>query len=155
MMAEQKILLPYNFTILDQKAIDFVIRTFVHLEEFKISLFNAYTPVPEIEAHGASVMGKLKGNLTYLSQQIMQQEAELKIVKEKLVQSGFAQSRIQMLFRPRKKDIASEIIEVATQDNFSVIVINHKPGKASRFLTGSVFNKVVSALKDVTVCIVS
>ena len=154
-MAEQKILLPYNFTILDQKAITFVIRTFVHLEDFEVTLFNAYTPVPEIESPDSSVMGKLKGNLSYLSQQIMQQEAELKAVKEKLVQSGFAQSRVQMLFRPRKKDIASEIIEVATQDNFSVIVINHKPGKASRFLTGSVFNKVVSALKDVTVCIVS
>ena len=155
MMAEQKILLPYNFTILDQKAIAFVSRTFVHLEEYEITLFNAYTPVPEIEAHSTSVMGKLKGNLTYLSQQIMQQEAELKIVKEKLVQSGFATNRIQTLFRPRKKDIATEIIEVATQDKFNVIVINHKPGKASRFLTGSVFSKVVSALKDVTVCIVS
>jgi hypothetical protein len=155
MMAEQKILLPYNFTILDQKAITFVSRTFVHLEEYEITLFNAYTPVPEIEAHSTSVMGKLKGNLTYLSQQIMQQEAELKIVKEKLVQSGFAPGRIQTLFRPRKKDIATEIIEVATQDKFSVIVINHKPGKASRFLTGSVFSKVVSTLKDVTVCIVS
>jgi hypothetical protein len=155
MMAEQKILLPYNFTRLDQKAIDFVSRTFVHLDEFEITLFNAYTPVPEVEAHSASVMGKLKGNLTYLSQQIMQQEAELKIVKDKLVQGGFASSRIQILFKPRKKDIAAEIIDLATRDKFSVVVINHKPGKASRFLTGSVFNKVVSVLKDVTVCIVS
>ena len=100
-------------------------------------------------------MGKLKGNLSYLSQQIMQQETELKAVKEKLVQSGFAQSRVHTIFKPRKKDIATEIIEVATQDKFGVIVINHKSGKASRFFTGSVFSKVVSALKDVTVCIVS
>lgn len=154
-MAEQKILLPYNFTILDQKAITFVIHTFVHLEEFEVTLFNAYTPVPEIESHDTSVMGKLKGNLSYLSQQIMQQETELKAVKEKLVQSGFAQSRVHTIFKPRKKDIATEIIEVATQDKFGVIVINHKSGKASRFFTGSVFSKVVSALKDVTVCIVS
>ena len=155
MMAEKKILLPYNFTILDQKAINFVIRTFVHLEEFEVTLFNAYTPVPEIESHDSSVMGKIKGNLSFLSQQIMQQETELKAVKEKMVQSGFAQSRVQTIFKPRKKDIASEIIEVATQGEFDIIVINHKRGKASRFFTGSVFSKVISALKDVTVCVVS
>jgi hypothetical protein len=153
-MAE-KILLPYNFTNLDQKAITFVIRTFVHLEQFEVTLFNAYTPVPEIESHDSSVMGKLKGNLTFLSQQIMQQESELKAVKEKMVQSGFAQSRVNTIFKPRKKDIATEIIEMATLDKYEVIVINHKHGKASRFFTGSVFSKVVSALQDVTVCVVS
>ena len=154
-MAEQKILLPFNFTALDQKAIDFVNRTFAHLEEAKITVFNAYTPVPEIEAHSASVMGKLKGNLTYLSQQIMQQETELEAAKEKLIQGGFAQSAVETVFKPRKKDIAAEIIELASKDQFDVIVINHKSGRASRFFTGSVFSKVVSALKDVTVCIVS
>ena len=154
-MAVQKILLPYNFTILDRKAIAFVSRTFAHLEEVEITLFNAYTPVPEIEAHDTSVMGKMKGNLSYLSQNIMQREAELGTVKEKLVQSGFAQNSILTVFKPRKKDIATEIIELAKKDNFDIIVINHKSGKASRFFTGSVFSKVVSALKDITVCIVS
>ncbi|NNL76134.1 MAG: universal stress protein [Desulfobacterales bacterium] len=154
-MAAQKILLPYNFTNLDQKAIAFVSRTFVHLGEVEITLFNAYTPVPEIEAPDTSVMGKLKGNLSYLSQKIMQREAELGEVKEKLVQSGFAQSAVCTVFKPRKKDVATEIIEHAIKDKFDIVVINHKSGRASRFFTGSVFNKVVSALKDITVCIVS
>ena len=154
-MAAQKILLPYNFTILDQKAIAFVSRTFSHLEEVEITLFNAYTPVPEIESQDTSVMGKLKGNLSYLSQNIMQREADLGTVKEKLIQSGFAQNSILTLFKPRKKDIATEIVELAKKDNYNIIVINHKSGKASRFFTGSVFSKVVSALKDITVCIVS
>ena len=100
-------------------------------------------------------MGKLKGDLTYLSQKIMQQENELKAVEEKLLQGGFAQSKVHSLFKPRKKDIASEIIELVSENKFSVVLINHKPGKASRFFTGSVFSKVVSALKDTTVCIVS
>ncbi len=154
-MAIQKILLPYNFTTLDQKALAFVNSTFGRLEEVEITLFYAYTPLPQIEAESTSVMGKLKGNLGYLSQKIMQQETELKTVAEKLLQTGFAQNRIHTAFRPRKKDIAAEIIELASKDNFSVVVINHKPGKASRFFTGSVFSKVVSALKDTTVCIVS
>ena len=154
-MAAQKILLPYNFTTLDQKALAFANSTFGHLEEVEITLFHAYTPLPEIEAESTSVMGKLKGDLGYLSQKIMQQETELNAVKEKLLQSGFAQNRVHTVFKPRKKDIAAEIIEAVTNDRFNVVIINHKSGKASRFFTGSVFSKVVSALKDITVCIVS
>ena len=154
-MADQKILLPYNFTILDQKALAFASSTFAHLENVEITLFHAYTPLPGIEAESTSVMGKLKGDLTYLSQKIMQRESELKAVEEKLLQGGFAQSCVHTVFKPRKKDIASEIIEFVSEDKFNVIIINHKPGKASRFFTGSVFSKVVSALKDTTVCIVS
>ena len=154
-MAALKILLPYNFTTLDEKALTFVNSTFGHLEEVEITLFHAYTPLPEIEAESTSVMGKLKGDMSYLSQKIMQRETELKAVEKKLLQGGFAQSCIHTVFKPRKKDIAAEIIELVSNDKFSVIVINHKPGKASRFYTGSVFNKVVSALKDITICIVS
>jgi len=155
MMAATKILVPYNFSILDQKAIGFVIRTFVHLEEVEITLFHVYTPVPELEAQETSVMGKLKGNLSYLSQKIMQQESELKAVKEKLVQNGFAESLTRTVFKPRKKDIASEIVELASSDQMNVIVLSHKSGKATRFFTGSVFSKVVSALKDTSVCVVT
>jgi hypothetical protein len=155
MMAAQKILLPYNFTTLDEKALAFANSTFGRLEEVEITLFHAYTPLPEIKAESTSVMGKLKADLSYLSQKIMQRETEFKAVEEKLLQGGFAQSCIHTVFKPRKKDIASEIIEFVSKDNFNVVVINHKSGKASRFFTGSVFSKVVSALKDTTVCIVS
>ena len=154
-MAAQKILLPYNFTPLDQKAMAFANSTFSRFEDVEITLLHAYTPLPELEAESTSVMGKLKGDLSYLSQKIMQQETELKAVEERLIEDGWAPNRINTVFKPRKKDIASEIIEFATKDKFSVIVISHKPGKASRFFTGSVFNKVVSTLKDITVCIVS
>ena len=154
-MAALKILLPYNFRTLDQKAMAFASSTFGRLEEVEITLFHAYTPLPEIEADSTSVMGKLKGDLGYLSQKIMQQETELNAVKEKLLQTGFVQDRVHTIFKPRKKDIAAEIIEVVTNDRFNVVIINHKSGKASRFFTGSVFSKVVSALKDTTVCIVS
>jgi hypothetical protein len=155
MMAAQKILLPHNFRTLDQKALAFANSTFGYLDEVEITLFHAYTPLPEIEADSSSVMGKLKGDLGYLSQKIMQQETELKAVGEKLLQTGFAKNRIHTIFKPRKKDIAAEIIELVTNDKFNVVIINHKSGKASRFFTGSVFSKVVSALKDTTVCIVS
>jgi hypothetical protein len=154
-MAIQKILLPYNFTKNDRRALDFVIQTFATQENVEVTLFNAYTGVPEIETRQTSVMGKLKGNLNYLSQKIMEQEAELKEALMNLVRNGFMEDRLRYVFRARKKDIAGEIIELAKKEQFNTIVLNHKPGQVSRFFSASVFNKVVTALDGITVCIVS
>ncbi|UCF91943.1 MAG: universal stress protein [Desulfobacterales bacterium] len=154
-MAIQKILLPYNFTAYDQKSLDFTIQTFAHRRDLAITLFNAYTPVPEIEMRESPVMEKLRGNLGYLSQRIMEQEAGLKEAQQRLLQNGFLEGQVRYIFKPRKKDIASEIIDLVLNDKYDLIIVNRKPGKATRFFTSSVFNKVVTALKDATVCIVS
>ena len=154
-MAIQKLLLPYNFTSFDQKALDFVIRTYRDREDVEVTIFNAYTPVPEIETSATSITGKLQGSLNYLSQKIAEQEAELKMLRQKLIDNGFADGLVHTAFQPRKKDVASEIIDIATNNKFDVIVISHKPGKATRFFTGSRYSKVIAALKDVTVCVVS
>ena len=154
-MATRKLLLPYNFTSFDQKALDFVINTFGESQNIEVTVFNAYTPIPQIDAEATSITGKLKGSLSYLSQKITEQEAELKAIKEKLVEKGFEDRFVHTVFQPRKKDVASEIIDLAMDQRFDLIVISHKPGKATRFFTGSRYNKVISALKDVTVCVVS
>jgi hypothetical protein len=154
-MASQKILLPYNFTNYDQKALDFVIRTFAHLEDVEVTLFNSYTPVPEVKTNDSPVMDKLKGNLTYLSQRIREQEEGLKVAKRNLLENGFSEDQIHYVFKPRNKDIAGEIIDLALSGRYDLIVINRKPGKVTRFFTGSVLNKVASVLKDTTICLVT
>ncbi len=154
-MASQKILLPYNFTNYDQKALDFVIRTFAHLEDVEVTLFNSYTSVPEVKANDSPIMDKLKGNLTYLSQRIREQEEGLKVAKRNLLENGFSEDQIHYVFKPRNKDIAGEIIDLALSGRYDLIVINRKPGKVTRFFTGSVLNKVASALKDTTICLVT
>ncbi len=154
-MAIQKLLLPYNFTRFDQKALDFVISAFAKLKNIEVTLFNAYTAVPEIETASTSVTSKLKESLSYLSQKITEQEAELKAIKQKLVESGFEDRLVHTIFQPRKKEVANEIIDLATANNFDVIIMSHRPGRATRFFTGSRYNKVISALRNVTVCIVS
>jgi len=154
-MAKLKLLLPYNFTGFDQKALDFVINTFGKTKNSEITVFNAYTPIPEIDTAASSITGKLKGSLSYLSQKISEQETELQSIKKKLVENGFEDDRVQTVFQPRKKEVAAEIIDIAKNYKFDVIVISHKPGKATRFFTGSRYGKVISALKDVTVCVVS
>jgi len=154
-MAIQKILLAYNFTSRDQKAVDFVTSAFAHIEGVELTVFHGFTPVPDIETEASLVTGKLKGSLSYLSQQIMQRENDLKSVTEKLCQNGFAAERIGTIFKPRKKDIASEIINLTRDTKFDVIVLNRKATRVTRFFSGSVSNKVVMTLKDTTVCIVS
>ena len=154
-MASQKILLPYNFTSHDQKALDFVIRSFAHQQDVELTLFNAYTSVPDIEVRGSPIMETMRGNLSYLSQKIKEQEDELMVVINKLLENGFSKDRIHTVFEPKKKDIAGEIVDLALKGRFNVVVLNRKPGKIARFFTGSVFNKVVTSLKETTVCIVS
>jgi nucleotide-binding universal stress UspA family protein len=154
-MATQKILVTYNFTSYDQKALDFVIRTFVHLKDVEVTLLNIYTPVPKIESRESPVMAKFQRNLDYLAQKVKEQEAGLQEARQYLVQNGFTENQVSYLYKPRKKDIIGEIVDIATKDNFNIVVMNRKPGKVTRFFTGSVFSKVVSALKDKTVCIVS
>lgn len=154
-MSTQKILLPYNFTRNDQKALDFVISTFTNQENVEITLFNAYTPAPVIEVRTSPVMEQMMGKLGYLSQKIKEQEDELMVVRNKLLERGFSKERIHTVFEPKKKDIAGEIVDLALKGRFNVVVLNRKPGKIARFFTGSVFNKVVTSLKGTTVCIVS
>jgi len=154
-MAIQKILVAYNFTHLDQKAIEFVTSTFAHLDGVEITFFHAYTPIPEIDTQASTVTGKLKSSLSYLSQQIMQRENDLKGVIENLSKNALANCQIHTIFKPRKKDIASEIINLNRDTNFDVIVLNRKASRVTRFFSGSVSHKVLMTLKETTVCIVS
>ena len=154
-MAGPKLLLPYNFTSYDQQAVDFVTDTFQHLEEIRITLFHAYTPTPSIEISDSSITGKLRSSMSYLNKQISEQEEELKSVQETFVSKGFSESQIKTVFKPRKKDIATEIVDLHADENFDYIVLNRKPGRVGRFFTGSVHGRVVPALRNVTVCVVT
>ena len=154
-MAIQRILLAYNFSSLDQKAIEFVTSAFAHLEGVELTVFHAFTPLPDIETDASLVTGKLKGSLNFLSQQIMQRENDLKAVTENLVRCGFAAERIHTVFKPRKKDIATEIINLARDTKFDAIVLNRKTARVTRFFAGSVSHKVIMTVKDTTVCTVS
>jgi len=154
-MDTPKILLPYNFTSFDKKALDFVCRTFSDKKEAEVTLFNAYTPVPAIEMRGSPIMEQMKDTLSYLSQRVKEQEDELKKIKKHLLGKGFSEDNIDIVFEPKKRDVAGDIIDLVQDGRFNVVVLNRKPGKIARFFAGSVSSKVVAALKNATVCIVS
>ena len=151
----RKILLPYNFTKNDEKALDFVIRTFANQQDFEVTLFNAYTPPPDVDVSGSPVMEKISSNMNYLRIRMLDQEDALKTAKRKLIENGFSENQVNNIFEPKEKDIAQDIINVSLKGRFNVVVINRKPGRIARFFVGSVFDRVVTALKDITVCIVT
>jgi len=155
-MDAQRILLPYNFSPNDQKTLAFVIRTFGALEGNEVTLFHAFTPLSEIEATDhQSATAKLKRRLSYLTQELTEREMALQEVRQYLIGKGFHRDHVRYVFKSRKGEIAAAIIEQTKEEDYDVIVLNHKPGKVARFFTGSVFAKVVTALRDITVCIVS
>ena len=156
-MPKQKILLPHNFSDYDHRALEFIIRTFTGRKDVEITLFNTYTPLPNVKdfIHEAQVLDKLKTNLNQLSQTIKEQESALNVVKQKLVDEGFHADQVRCVFKARKSDTAGEIINLAKAEHFDLIVINHKPGKITRLFTGSVFEKVIRSLKDAAICVVS
>jgi nucleotide-binding universal stress UspA family protein len=154
-MADQKILLPYNFTLFDQKALDFVVRTFAPFENSSVAVLNFYTPLPDIETSNMSVTGKLKEQIGYLAMKIKDQENALKEACNHLLKNGFGTGRVQDIFKPRKKDVASEILDLVRSEPFDLVVLNRKPGKITRFFTGSVSSRVIATLKGITICIVT
>lgn len=153
-MAARKILVPYNFTRNDEKAIAFVIDRFNQQADTQITLFHAYIPVPEIEINDKTVMRRLAGNLAYLRQKKYDLEEALGQAQTRLVNAGFPEQSVKRIFKPQGKEIAQEIIEQATKGEFTTIVLNHHPSKIKRYFTPSVTKKVARVLKDIELSIV-
>lgn len=154
-MARQKVLVPYNFTRYDQKAVEFIIRTFVHVKGIEFTLFHAYTPLPEIETDASAVLGRLKGTMLSLATELRKQESFLKGARKRLLDNGFSDDQLDYVFKPMDKEIPDEIVEKALRDKYDIIILNRKPGKISRLFGRSVSGKVLSSLKDIAVCIIS
>jgi hypothetical protein len=153
-MAARKILVPYNFTRNDEKAITFVIDHFNNQTDTQITLFHAYIPVPEIEISDKTVMSRLAGNLTYLRQKNYELEEALEQAQTRLIGAGFPEQNVQRIFKPQEKEIAMEIIGQAAKGKFTTIILNHNPSKMKRYFTPSVTKKVARALKDIELSIV-
>ena len=154
-MAGRKVLVPYNFTANDEKALDFVIRKFASEEDVAVTLFNAYTPAPEVQVRNNPIMEKMSANLAYLRQKVREQEEELKGAKKRLVQNGFSEDRVDCVFKPMRKDVAREVVDLARKERCDVVVVNRNPANIKRFFTISVAERVTRDLKDIEVVVVA
>jgi len=153
-MDENKILFPYNFTDMDKKALDFVVQTYVKHDNVSVTLFHAYTPIPEIILSKKSVMERMSSNLHYLRQQVIAQESRIMEVKEHLLDSGFQNSQVNYLYLPKKMDLARQIIILVRDEGYNTIVLT-RSGTVIGFFKASVFNKIVTTLKNVNITIIT
>lgn len=155
-MATQKILVPYNFTDIDRKALGFLVTNFANNAENRVTLFHAYNPVPKIDTDADPIMSKLKSNVQMLNVQVHQREEEMKKLEAYLLGKGFAPGQVDHIFKERDKDLADEIIETTVAGGYNTIVLGRKPKKATRFFVRSSFTiKILSSLSDVGICIVT
>ena len=82
-----KILIPYNFTLNDEKSIEFVGQRYRGKADVNITLFHGYAPVPEIDVKNNPIMEKMKANVSYLR---MQQEEQRQALEDAIVESARA-----------------------------------------------------------------
>ena len=146
-MAGQKILVPYNFTVNDEKSIDLVIQNFGKHQDVRITLFHVYLPVPNIEIDDKTVMSRISSNLSYLRQKINDMENEIVKARDRLISAGFAKERVGYIFKPQDKDTAQEIIEQAYNGDFTGIVLSRSPTSIRKFFAPSVSKRVTKALQ--------
>ncbi|MEJ2642424.1 MAG: universal stress protein [Desulfosarcinaceae bacterium] len=134
-MATDKVLVPYNFTGNDEKAIDFVIDRYGPSMDAEVTLFHTHVPLPDIEISDKTVMTRVAANLSYLRQQIAERNEALVAAAERLINAGFAKEKVNLIFKPRQREPAQEIVDQARKGRYSTIILNHHPSKVRKFFT--------------------
>ncbi|RLC15570.1 MAG: hypothetical protein DRH93_19590 [Deltaproteobacteria bacterium] len=137
-----KILLPYNFTLNDEKSIDFVGNRYARRKEVEITLFHAFTPVPEIDTRDNPIMNKMIRNTSYLRGQQDEQKNALEAARQKLIEYGFAGRHIDCRYIPVRQDIADDIIWLWKTEKFDVVVLNRNPGNIINYFSRSISKRV-------------
>ena len=150
-MATFRILLPYNYSPNDRKAIQFAIDAFAGRKEVSVTLFHAYTPLPTIDVTASPENVKMRSGMTYLATELKEKEDALKVVGDMLVESGFDRDAVTCVFKKRVKSAAEEIVDKVAGCN--VLVLSRGAGKVTHFFTRSIYARVVTALRGVTICV--
>ena len=150
-MATFQILLPYNYSPNDRKAIRFAIDAFAGRRETCVTLFHAYTPLPTIDVTASPENLKMRSGMTYLAAELKEKEEALKVVVDMLVEGGFDRDAVTYVFEKRVKSAAEEIVDKVAGCN--VLVLSRGAGKVTHFFTRSIYARVVTALRGVTICV--
>ena len=137
-----RILIPYNFTMNDEKSIDFVGNRYARKKEVEITLFHAFTPVPEIDTRNNPIMDKMNRSTSFLKSRQEEQKNAMESTRQKLMTYGFAGHNILCLYNPVRQDIASDIIRLWKTGKFDVVVLNRNPGNIINYFSRSISKRV-------------
>ena len=152
-MAAYKVLVLYNFTVDDQKSMDFVVNAFSHREDSHITLFNSYPPLPEIDVKASPELAKMSRGVAFLATEISRKEEGLTSAKAYLIQNGFSDRQVDFLLKKRTKSESKEIIDHLAKGEYNALVLSPQAGRLSRFFSRGVHHQVLATLKNITVCI--
>lgn len=141
-----KVIIPYNFTVNDEKSIEFVVNRYQGVKDVVLTLFHAYHPVPQISSLNNPIMDKMNRTTSFLRQQLKEQEEKLEQVKKQLVDAGFRSDNINCLFTTLKDDISSDLIRLIQKEKYDTVVLNRNPGNIINFFTRSVSKRVSNIL---------
>jgi hypothetical protein len=89
--------------------------------------------------------------MTYLSAELKEKEDALKELGDMLVKRGFSPDAVSCVFKKRVKSPAEEIVDKVAGCN--VLVLSRGAGKVTHFFTRSIYARVVTALRGVTICV--
>lgn len=137
-----KILIPYNFTRNDEKVLHFVGENYHEQKDVDITLFHAFTAIPEIDVKNNPIMEKMKSNMSYLRMQQEERRLALEEAVKMLMNYGIAQPQIHCLFAPIQNDIAADIIRLWKNENYDLIVLNRNPGNIINYFTRSTSKRI-------------
>lgn len=154
-MAGKWILVPYNFTDYDERALHYVIRTFADQKAVHVTLFHAYTPLPELDSYSHPGLGRLKTTMASMWTEVREKEQELKRVREDLIHNGFQENQVDWMLRSRARNIGSELVEVARKGPYNTVVISQKPRKATRAFTRRIHDALITELRNTEIVIIT
>ena len=142
-----KVIIPYNFTENDKRSIDFVVNHYLGNPDVQLTLFHGYTPVPEIYSQNNPIMDKMNRAVSYLRQQLKEQEKMLEDVRQHLTTKGFHPQKIKCVFVPLVEDLATDLIRLIKNDHYDAVVFNKNPGNIINYFTRSISGRVLKAVE--------
>jgi nucleotide-binding universal stress UspA family protein len=140
------------------RAIDFIIKNFTN--EHEITLFNVMMDTasicdmnsPELTPYFTSqqtAFCSLEDKKKELVNQALQK------ARNRLKDNGFDEERLVIKTQPKKRGIARDIIDEANR-GYDILVIGRRGiSGLKEFFIGSVSNKVISGIKDISVVLIN
>ena len=161
MAEKQKILLTYTFSERDQKALEFLKRTFTDREGVMITVFSSYLPLPGETRDYSKTLGSWPAAIGEailrdgIAKQLQEYENRLKETKLRLVEEGFREDSVDYIFRESGRDEATEIIETVREGGYNVVLLSFRPSNVRRIFSKNVYQSIMEALTDVAVCVIT
>lgn len=161
MADKQKILLTFTFTEKDEKALEFVLRTFTDREGVSITIFSSYPPLPSEAPDYSKSLGSWPAAIgeaivrNGIEKQLLEYEHRLAETKDRLVEAGFKRDSVDHIFRESSRDEAEEIVETVKEGKYDVVVLTFRPSHVWRIFAKNVYQAVMESLKGVAICIIT